>query len=130
MKPLWVQLITTCCMIFSVHALACAQQSSRTDAPPAASQQAAGANARTSADETFELNITERRIVENNFAASTSIEAGDESARGLDLRIGVGVGAERIDVLLRNVRGMVRFRGTLDRVLNLINARRANNRVP
>lgn len=80
---------------------------------------------RSSADETFELNITERRITERNFTASTAIEAGEESARGLRLRIGVGVGAEQIDVLLRNVHGQVRFRGTLDRVLDLLNTRRA-----
>jgi hypothetical protein len=80
---------------------------------------------RSSASETFELNITERRITKLNFAASTAVEAGEESARGLRLRIGVGVGAEQIDVLLRNVHGLVRFRGTLDRVLELINSRRA-----
>jgi hypothetical protein len=81
--------------------------------------------ARTNADETFELNITERRITRRDFEASTSVEAGEESARGLNLRIGVAVGADSIDVLLRNVRGQVRFRGTLDRVLDRINARRA-----
>ena len=133
MKPRLIQLIIACCIIFSFQALAYAQGGSAANAPAASSQQkaqAVGAEARTSADETFELNITERRITENNFEASTSIEAGDESARGLHLRIGVGVGAERIDVLLRNVRGMVHFRGTLDRVLDLINAHRTTNNVP
>lgn len=86
--------------------------------------------ARTNADETFELNITEQRITERDFAASTSVEAGEESAHGLHLRIGVGVGAEQIDVLLRNVHGLVRFHGTLDRVLDLINSRRAPNAGP
>lgn len=129
MKPRLIQLFVACSIIFSLNALAGAQDRSATAAPLAPSQQAG--EARTSADETFELNITERRITENNFEASTSIEAGDESARGLHLRIGVGVGAERIDVLLRNVRGMVRFRGTLDRVLSLIKARgNAPNAVP
>ncbi|MGA9994664.1 MAG: hypothetical protein WBP93_04570, partial [Pyrinomonadaceae bacterium] len=116
MKPRLIQLAIACCIIFALNALANAQDSRATNAPSASVQQEA--QGRTSADETFELNITERRITENNFEASTSIEAGDESARGLHLRIGVGVGAERIDVLLRNVRGMVRFRGTLDRVLD------------
>ncbi|MGB7922493.1 MAG: hypothetical protein WCF57_04555 [Pyrinomonadaceae bacterium] len=99
---------------------------------PTSNSQSAGSNseARTSADETFELNITERRITRRDFEASTSVEAGDESARGLDLRVGVAVGAGSIDVLLRNVRGQVRFRATLDRVLDRINARRAPNPAP
>lgn len=80
--------------------------------------------ARTSADETFELNIAEKRITQNGFEASTSVEAGEESARGLRLRVGVAVGAGEINVLLRNVRGQVRFRATLERVLERINARR------
>lgn len=85
---------------------------------------------RTSADENFELNISERRITERNFAASTTVEAGEETARGLLLRVGVAVGAEEINVLLRNVRGRVRFRATLDRVLKLLNSRRASGTVP
>jgi hypothetical protein len=109
----------------------------RTTQTPAAKQspssQDASTNAaqtRSNADETFELNISERRITEHNFNASTSVEAGEESARGLRLRIGVGVGAEQIDVLLRNVHGLVHFRGTLDRVLELINSRRAPETSP
>jgi hypothetical protein len=96
-------------------------------AQDAASQDTSNNNAqtRTNANETFELNITERRITKQDFNASTSVEAGEESARGLRLRIGVGVGAEQIDVLLRNVHGLVHFRGTLDRLLEVINSRRA-----
>jgi hypothetical protein len=91
------------------------------------SQTRAGAQsvARTSADEDFELNITERRVVERNFEASTSVEAGEETARGLMLRVGVAVGADEINVLLRNVRGRVRFRASLERVLERLNVRRA-----
>ena len=84
--------------------------SSAAAATPSASQ-------RTSADESFELNIIERRISESDFAASTAIEAGEETARGLNLRVGVGVGASRLEVLLRNVRGSVRFRGSLEPLL-------------
>lgn len=86
--------------------------------------------ARTSADETFELNITERHITQRGFEASTSVEAGEESARGLRLRIGVGVGADAIDVRLLGVRGLVHFRATLAPLLELINSRRANNPSP
>lgn len=91
---------------------------------------ASGAAQRTEADENFELNIAERRITERDFAASTSVEAGEESARGLRLRVGVEVGASEIDLLLRNVRGSVRFRATLDRVLERLNARRTNDAAP
>lgn len=82
------------------------------------------AESRTSADETFELNINERHITETGFEASTSVEAGEESARGLRLRIGVGIGADVIDVRLHGVRGHVRFRATLAPILDRINARR------
>ncbi|HEX8775772.1 MAG TPA: hypothetical protein VF735_19525 [Pyrinomonadaceae bacterium] len=85
---------------------------------------------RTDADENFELNIAERRITERDFAASTSVEAGEESARGLRLRVGVEVGASEIDLLLRNVRGSVRFRATLERVLERLNARRTTEAAP
>ena len=98
-----------------------------TDTPSNADAQSAN---RTNADETFELNITERRITERDFEASTSVEAGEETARGLMLRIGVAVGADEINVLLRNVRGRVRFRASLDRVLERLNVRRAPDTVP
>ena len=85
---------------------------------------------RTSADESFDLNITERRITERDFAASTTVEAGEETARGLRLRVGVEVGADAISVLLRNVRGHVRFRATLDRVIERLNARSVPGAAP
>jgi hypothetical protein len=78
----------------------------------------------SNADENFELNIAERRITERDFFASTAIEAGEESAHGLSLRIGVAVGASEIDVLLRNVQGRVRFRGSLDVLQRMLDARR------
>ena len=75
-------------------------------------------------DENFELNITERRITERDFFASTAIELGEASARGLSLRVGVAVGASEIDVLLRNVRGNVRFRASLDALQRVLDTRR------
>jgi hypothetical protein len=108
-----------------------AQQRQETTQEPAEQQDAAAdSTERTRADETFELNITEKRITERDFAASTSVEAGEESARGLRLRVGVELGASEIDVLLRNVRGSVRFRATLERVLDRINARRPSFAAP
>lgn len=101
-----------------------------TASDPSAQSASSNSEARTDANETFELNITERRITRRDYEASTSVEAGEESARGLNLRIGVAVGADSIDVLLRNVRGQVRFRATLDRVLERINSRRPPARSP
>lgn len=77
--------------------------------------------ARTNIDETFELNIAERRFTEENFAASTSVAT--EGDAGLNLQIGVGLTASRIDVLMRNIRGNVRFHGTLDRILEMLRSR-------
>ena len=110
-------------------ALALAQNE---DAASAAASQTSSAPQvnRTTADETFELNITERRITEHDFAASTTVEVGEETARGLLLRVGVSVGADEINVLLRNVRGRVSFRATLARVLDRLNARRAPTAAP
>jgi hypothetical protein len=95
-------------------------------APPAANE----SQNRTSVNETFELNITERRITERDFAASATVEVGEETARGLLLRVGVAVGADEINVLLRNVRGRVNFRATMERVLERLNARRATGATP
>ncbi|HYH87135.1 MAG TPA: hypothetical protein VEX60_16905 [Pyrinomonadaceae bacterium] len=78
----------------------------------------------TTANEDFDLNISERRITESDFRAETSVEVGDEGARGLNLRVGVAVRASEIDVLLRNVRGHVRFRASLEQVLRLLDSRR------
>lgn len=81
---------------------------------------------RTSADESFDLNIDERRITRQHFEASTAVGTATD-AHGLDLRIGVALAAERIDVLLRNVRGRVHFRGSLERVMDILNTRRGNS---
>lgn len=83
--------------------------------------------ARTSADETFDLNIRERRITRSDFAASTSVEVGEESAQGIHLRVGIAVVAKEINVLLRDVYGHVRFRATLEPVLQRINSRRSGS---
>jgi len=95
-----------------------ADASAQTPAPPAPTTRAGA-----SVDEDFELNIDRRRITETNYQAATAVEAGGEG--GLRLRVGVAVRADSIDVLLRNVRGHVRFRGSLAPVLRLLEARPA-----
>ena len=77
---------------------------------------------RPNADETFELKIDLRRITRENFEASTSVSTDQSS--GLDLQVGVGMASGRIEVLLRNVRGRIRFRGSLDRILEIVDQRR------
>ena len=131
-----------CLVALAAHVCARAQPAAPQSAtPPAASRPqidargapAAGSNPnaqtqeagrRASADEDFELNIVERRITEESFSASTAVELGGEAGRGLSLRVGVAVGAERIDVLLRNVRGTVRFRASLEEVTRRLGADR------
>jgi acetylglutamate synthase len=132
MKRKLLRLTHVLLLVAAGAAMAAAQTSNSSGQPSTgtpASATAQSAN-RTNADETFDLSITERRITERDFEASTSVEAGEETARGLMLRVGVAVGADEINVLLRNVHGHVRFRASLDRVLERLNARRTTDTVP
>lgn len=78
--------------------------------------------ARTTADESFDLDIPLRRITEEKFHAATDITA--EAGNALCLRVGAVASAETIELLLRGVRGSVRFRASLGPVLRLLDARR------
>ena len=122
------RLLSVACALAFCASVASAQgprrEEGRQQRPAADAARPAAPAPQSSADENFELNITERRITEQNFFASTAVAAGDEGARGLALRVGVAVGAERIDVTLRNVRGRVRFRGSLDALRRVLDARR------
>ena len=99
----------------------------RVASPASPAAQNAGA---ANVNEDFELNIAERRITERDFYASTAIETEAGDANGLSLRVGVAVGASEIDVLLRNVRGSVRFRGSLDALRRILDARRVAATTP
>jgi hypothetical protein len=81
---------------------------------------------RIQADETFELNITEKHFTEQNFASSTSVGLGTADSKRLSLQIGVALRAQTIKVDLRNVTGTVRFRGSVQRILDLVQARQPN----
>ena len=83
---------------------------------------------RTTADETFELKIDERRFTRENFEASTAVRT--DAGTALNVQIGVALTAGKIDVLLRNVQGHVRFRGTLERILEMMNTRRTGSPEP
>ncbi len=132
MKPKLWRLIHLLFLFAAAVVIAAAQtdEQRKSPTPSTAPSSAAEADARTSADENIELNIAERRITRRDYQASTSVEAGEETARGLRLRVGVALSADEINVLLRNVRGRVRFRASLDRVLERLNLRRAPGAVP
>lgn len=80
---------------------------------------------RVSAEETFDLNIIERRITETDFVAATSVGFDSREGQNVSMNVGVEVRAGKIDVLMRNVTGTVRFRGSIQRILDLINSRPA-----
>ena len=107
--------------------LSAASAGSLAQTPPAESRAPAPAQptqaAGTDADEEFDLNIDQRRISERDFHAETAVET--DGTRGLQLGVGVVLRATDIEVLLRNVRGHVRFRASLAPVLRLLDARRA-----
>jgi hypothetical protein len=110
-----------CLLVASASVFVAAQTRAGDSPAPAATPTAAQSGA--TADEDFELNIDVRRIDERDFHAETAVEAGGVSA-GLRLKVGVALSAQDIDVLLRGVRGRVRFRGNLAPVLRLLDARR------
>ena len=113
----WAQLVLILLVIIvSASAIAAQTVQSRAQEKPAIN-----APARPNVDETFDLNIDVRQITRENYEASTSVSTDNDSR--LNLQVGVGLAAGRIDVLLRNVRGRVRFRGSLDRVLEMIDRR-------
>lgn len=95
--------------------------------PAPSGQEAAAATSFLTADEDFELNIADRRITEEDFAASTAVEirTGQSEEQGLTVRVGARVGARRIDVRLRNVRGHVRFVASLEEVQEVIDSHRS-----
>jgi hypothetical protein len=114
-----LRLATLGLLLFAAHARPNAQ-TRPADAPrPTPQTQAAPSS---SADEEFDLNIDVRRINEGDFRAETAVSTG--AARGLQLKVGVALRASDIDVLLRDVRGHVRFRASLETVLRLLESRR------
>jgi hypothetical protein len=77
---------------------------------------------RSEADETFDLDVTERRIIERDLHAATDVEAGGPD-QGWNLRIGASASARHVDIRLRGIRGHVRFRASLAPVLDPIRRR-------
>jgi hypothetical protein len=82
---------------------------------------------RSDLNESFELNISDRLITKKAYAAQTAVELGSASESDLRLNVGVAVRADTINVRLRNVRGNVHFRGSLQRMRLLLNSRPPTN---
>lgn len=81
-------------------------------------------NDQTTADENFKLNITQKQVTETNYQANTQVAVKSETQPPVNLEIGAKVGAEKITMTLKNIFGDVRFRGSLEKIVNQINLRR------
>ena len=68
-------------------------------------------------NEDFELNIAFERITETDFIRSTEAELTTPKLR---LRVGVSVDAGSIDVTLRGITGRVRFRASMEELLQRV----------
>ena len=71
--------------------------------------------------ETFHLDIAERRIHEEGFFASTALRLQSRDG-GIAVAAGAAVSARTVDIVLRNVKGTVRFRADGRRLERLTSA--------
>lgn len=67
--------------------------------------------------EDFTLNISEKKISEEDYRANVKVSAQTPTRPVISLNIGVGVQAKKISVTLKNVTGDVKFRGSLEKLL-------------
>lgn len=123
MKGQWPILFVL--LMIAVAAPAFAQTGRKPAADRPSSTQPPDAAPQASADETFDLDIPERRITRSHYAASTAVAIQSAAAQGLSLQVGVAVSAANIDVRMHNVSGHVRFKATLEPVLARIHSRPA-----
>lgn len=85
---------------------------------------------RLEADETFKLNIPEKHFTERDFAASTSVGFASTNPEKMSVQVGVAMRVQTIRIDLRNVTGTVRFRGSVQRILDAIRARQTDSSPP
>ena len=90
----------------------------------------ANTSPRLSVNKDFNLNITDQRISQQNYKASTSIGGGDANERGISLRVGAVVSASQLDMRLQNINGQVHFHASLERLRQKIRSRNAENTAP
>jgi hypothetical protein len=77
--------------------------------------QAADPPAPSATAETYVLDIAEKRIHRSGFQAGSNVVI-DQGDGGIRIRVGAGVSARSIDIVLRNVHGTVRFRADTSRL--------------
>lgn len=71
--------------------------------------------------ENYELNIKNKTISEENYKADVKVATESNSKNAVSLDVGVGVRAKKITVTLTNVTGDVKFRGSLEKLLQRLN---------
>ncbi len=83
-----------------------------------------------SVNKDFDLNITEQRILKQDYKSSTSIGIGEAEPGGISLRAGTVVRANEVDILLHNIQGKVHFRSNWERLRQIIRSHPARDTVP
>ncbi len=76
---------------------------------------------KTTADENFTVNIAEKKVVETDYESKVELSANSESNSAVSVNIGAAVRAEKITLMLKNIFGDVRFRGSLEKITNQLN---------
>lgn len=74
--------------------------------------------------EEFDLDIVERRITEERFRRELQVSL---VVPNLEIRVGVEAAAKRIDVVLRGVKGHVRFRASIEELRRRLEQARAGS---
>lgn len=75
-------------------------------------------------EENFKLNITTKKISEENYRADVEVGAETPTNPSVSVNVGVGVRAKRITATLINITGDVKFRGSLEKILDRLNLTR------
>lgn len=75
----------------------------------------------TKADENFKLNITNKTVTETDYESKVAVAVNSETNPPVSVNVGAAVKAEQITLTLKNIFGDVRFRGSLEKILNQIN---------
>ena len=69
-------------------------------------------NTRTSIiNKNFDLDIEDKRIVEQDYQSNAAISYGEINSGSVSLQIGAGVSAQTVNMRLQNIQGQVRLRG-------------------
>lgn len=75
----------------------------------------------TTASEDFKVNITDKRVSEANYESKVELTVNSETRPAVTVYVGAAVRAEQITLTLKNIFGDVQFRGSLEKILQLVN---------